>query len=334
MDEKDPKELVENKNSEPSLDLESSVPTMDASDDEKSAFFDQWKARHQAYLEEHKIEEESPIIEQENDKTSFLKKGRKARKLEDKAEGIVDSSRKRIEKKKAPLPKGTLLRAVPVLLVSCVLFFLSIYFMTPYSKTKLITVEGNERLTAQQVEELSLISPKDYAVTIALNAANYASNIKKSNPEVSDAAISFYFPNKFTIRIKEYAVVGYMETGSQYYRILANGEAASEGLSADQLPETYLLFKLTDQASIKLLAKQLAKVDTQITSKILEIRLTPTKATSDLLTLKMSDGNTILVPLSEIETKLPYYSKISLEIVEPSIVDMEVGIFRYVSSSQ
>ena len=52
MDEKDPKELVENKNSEPSLDLDSSVPTMDASDDEKSAFFEQWKSRHQAYLEQ------------------------------------------------------------------------------------------------------------------------------------------------------------------------------------------------------------------------------------------------------------------------------------------
>ncbi|HFI0301898.1 TPA: cell division protein FtsQ/DivIB [Streptococcus suis] len=334
MDEKDPKELVENKNSEPSPDLESSIPTMDASDDEKSAFFEQWKARHQAYLEEHKIEEESPIIEQENNKTSFLKKGRKARKFEDKSEGIVDSGRKRIEKKKAPLPKGMLLRAVPVLLVSCVLLFLSIYFMSPYSKNKVVTVEGNDRLTAQQVEDFSLISPNDYIVTIALNATNYASNIKKSTPEVSEATISFYFPNKFIIRIKEHPVVGYLETGNQYYRIFSNGEVASEGLSADQLPETYLLVKLTDLASIKTLAKQLAKVDTQITSKIQEISLTPTKATSDLLTLKMSDGNTILVPLSEIETKLPYYSKISLETVEPSVVDMEVGIFRYVSSSQ
>ena len=62
MDEKDPKELVENKNSEPSLDLESSVPTMDASDDEKSAFFEQWKARHQAYLEQHNQQDEEVFV--------------------------------------------------------------------------------------------------------------------------------------------------------------------------------------------------------------------------------------------------------------------------------
>lgn len=65
--------------------------------------------------------------------------------------------------------------------------------MTPYSKTKLITVEGNERLTAQQVEELSLISPKDYAVTIALNAANYASNIKSLTQKFQMLQFHFIF---------------------------------------------------------------------------------------------------------------------------------------------
>ena len=227
-----------------------------------------------------------------------------------------------------------LLKAIPVLLGSLVLFLLSLYFITPFSKDKIISVQGNERLTAQEVEQLSLISNQDYIVTIALNAKKYAENIKKASPEISEATIAYRFPNAFTIHVKEYKLIGYLEENSQYYRILSSGEIASEAIPADQLPETYLLVKLTDKASIKSLAEQLAKVDETITSKIQEITLTPSKVTADLSTLTMTDGNTILVPLSEIDTKLPYYSKIVLDIVEPSVIDMEVGIYRYVKTSQ
>ena len=340
MDEKDPKELVENKNSEPSLDLESSVPTMDASDDEKSAFFEQWKSRHQAYLEQHNQQDEEvfvPVDELEKKKNGFLKRWEKNNKTNETPTEITDDALEQEPvtlKKKDPLPRMALLKAIPVLLGSLVLFLLSLYFITPFSKDKIISVQGNERLTAQEVEQLSLISNQDYIVTIALNAKKYAENIKKASPEISEAIIAYRFPNAFTIHVKEYKLIGYLEENSQYYRILSSGEIASEAIPADQLPETYLLVKLTDKASIKSLAEQLAKVDETITSKIQEITLTPSKVTADLSTLTMTDGNTILVPLSEIDTKLPYYSKIVSDIVEPSVIDMEVGIYRYVKTSQ
>ncbi|WP_312248978.1 FtsQ-type POTRA domain-containing protein [Streptococcus parasuis] len=340
MDEKDPKELVENKNSEPSLDLDSSVPTMDASDDEKSAFFEQWKSRHQAYLEQQNQQDEEvfvPVDEPEKKKNGFLKRREKNKKTNETPTEITDDALEQEPvtlKKKDPLPRMVLLKAIPVLLGSLVLFLLSLYFITPFSKDKIISVQGNERLTAQEVEQLSLISNQDYIVTIALNAKNYAENIKKASPEISEAIIAYRFPNAFTIHVKEYKLIGYLEENSQYYRILSSGEIASEAIPADQLPETYLLVKLTDKASIKSLAEQLAKVDETITSKIQEITLTPSKVTADLSTLTMTDGNTILVPLSEIDTKLPYYSKIVSDIVEPSVIDMEVGIYRYVKTSQ
>ncbi|HEM3665393.1 TPA: FtsQ-type POTRA domain-containing protein [Streptococcus suis] len=340
MDEKDPKELVENKNSEPSLDLDSSVPTMDASDDEKSAFFEQWKSRHQAYLEQQNQQDEEvfvPVDEPGKKKNGFLKRWEKNKKTNETPTEITDDALEQEPvtlKKKDPLPRMALLKAIPVLLGSLVLFLLSLYFITPFSKDKIISVQGNERLTAQEVEQFSLISNQDYIVTIALNAKNYAENIKKASPEISEATIAYRFPNTFTIHVKEYKLIGYLEENSQYYRILSSGEIASEAIPADQLPETYLLVKLTDKASIKSLAEQLAKVDETITSKIQEITLTPSKVTADLSTLTMTDGNTILVPLSEIDTKLPYYSKIVLDIVEPSVIDMEVGIYRYVKTSQ
>ena len=60
--------------------------------------------------------------------------------------------------------------------------------------------------------------------------------------------------------------------------------------------------------------------------------MTPSKATKDLLTLTMRDGHKIIVPLSDIHKKLPYYSRVQAFLTEPSIVDMEAGIFSYAAS--
>ena len=41
----------------------------------------------------------------------------------------------------------------------------------------------------------------------------------------------------------------------------------------------------------------------------------------------MQDGNLVRVPLSEFDSKFPYYEKIKGKLQETSIVDMEVGIY-------
>lgn len=43
----------------------------------------------------------------------------------------------------------------------------------------------------------------------------------------------------------------------------------------------------------------------------------------------MKDEHKIIVPLSDIHKKLPYYSRVHPLLTEPSIVDMEAGIFSY-----
>ncbi len=196
---------------------------------------------------------------------------------------------------------------------------------------KQIEVVGNERLTAEQVENYSLISPDDYIVTIALHADAYAKNIKKNSSSVETATIKFQFPATFTIQIKEYAIIGYIQQQSQWYPVLSSGEVGGESISQDSLPEGYTTINLSDKELIKELAIELGKIDTGIRSAIQTINLTPSKVTADLLTLNMADGNTVLVPLSEISQKLPYYTKIAAEVTVPTTIDMEVGIYRYAS---
>ncbi|WP_153055724.1 cell division protein FtsQ/DivIB, partial [Streptococcus suis] len=117
-----------------------------------------------------------------------------------------------------------------------------------------IEVVGNERLTAEQVENYSLISPDDYIVTIALHADAYAKNIKKNSSSVETATIKFQFPATFTIHIKEYAIIGYIQQQSQWYPVLSSGEVGGEPISQDSLPEGYTTINLSDKELIKELA--------------------------------------------------------------------------------
>lgn len=308
------------------VDLE--VPTMDASKEEKSAFFEQWKTKHQAYLESHKqaVTSEEVVSSVQEKKKLFqgIKKSRKPA-------SIPASSSSRKLTVDFAIPKRVLWKTMPILLTSLLLAALSLYFISPTSKKKDIVVRGQDKLTVEQVIDYSLISDKDYIVTTLLNASAYAENVKKNNPAVESSEISYQFPNKFTIRIKEYAIIGYIQQTDQLYPVLSSGNIGTEVAVAATLPETYTTIQLSDKNQVKQLAVALGGIEPTIREKIQTISLTPSQVTADLLTLSMTDGNKVLVPLSELVEKLPYYAKIAAEVTEPATIDMEVGIYRYSS---
>lgn len=322
--------MTEKNDKEPTIhdqtDIE--VPSMEASQEEKSAFFEQWKAKHQAYLAS-KVKadnsEELPSTIQEKRKLfqGIKKPGKLSSVPKNKLEG------KKI--KQVEIPKKVIWKSVPILVVSLLLAALSLYFISPTSKAKNIVVKGQDKLTTEQVIEYSLISEKDYVLTTLLNASAYAENVKKNNPSVETSEISYQFPNQFTIRIKEYAIIGYIQQNNQLYPVLSSGNVGTEVVAVDTLPETYTTIQLSDKNQVKQLAIALGEIEPTIREKIQTVSLTPSQITADLLTFNMTDGNTVLVPLSELTEKLVYYTKIAAEAEGPITIDMEVGIYRYSS---
>ncbi|HFI2473299.1 TPA: cell division protein FtsQ/DivIB [Streptococcus suis] len=304
------------------------VPSMEASQEEKSAFFEQWKAKHQAYLEHQKqtvISEEVPSIVQE--KKKLFQGIKKPGKLSSVPKNQLEEKKNR----QVEIPKKVIWKSVPILVVSLLLAALSLYFISPTSKAKNIVVKGQDKLTTEQVIKYSLISDKDYVVTTLLNASAYAENVKKNNPSVETSEISYQFPNQFTIRIKEYAIIGYIQQNDQLYPVLSSGNIGTEIVAVDTLPETYTTIQLSDKNQVKQLAIALGEIEPTIREKIQTVSLTPSQVTADLLTFNMTDGNTVLVPLSELTEKLAYYTKIAAEAEGPITIDMEVGIYRYSS---
>ena len=229
---------------------------------------------------------------------------------------------------KPSIPAVHIWRAVTILIPSLLVLFFSIYLLTPYSTLKNIQVTGTVETNADQIKEASGIRDSDYTFGLLLNKDKHAEMIK-SNHWIESASIHYQFPTNFTIQVKEYGIVAYYVSGEDHYPILSSGTVETSPVSLVSLPETYMSVLFNDEQQVKTLIEQLAEVSPEMKQAIKTIELAPSSVTSDLIKITMYDTDEVLVPLSELGKKLPYYSKIKPQLTVPSGIDMEVGIYSY-----
>lgn len=229
---------------------------------------------------------------------------------------------------KAKIPGLHILRALTILFPSLLLLIISAYLLSPYATMKDIRVEGTMHTTADDIRQASGIQDSDYTINLLLDKAKYEKQIK-SNYWVESAQLVYQFPTKFTIKVKEYDIVAYYVSGENHYPILSSGQLETSSVSLVSLPETYISVLFNDSEQIKTFTSELSQISPELKSAIQKVELAPSKVTSDLIRLTMNDSDEVLVPLSEMSKKLPYYSKIKPQLSEPSVIDMEAGIYSY-----
>ena len=242
---------------------------------------------------------------------------------------------KKIEKKpvkekpvKPKIPGVHIWRAISILFLSLLLLVVSAYLLSPYATMKDIRVEGTVQTTDDDIRQASGIQDSDYTINLLLDKAKYEEQIK-SNYWVESAQLVYQFPTKFTIKVKEYDIVAYYISGENHYPILSSGQLETSAVSLVSLPETYLSVFFNDSEQIKTFVSELSQISPELKAAIQKVELAPSKVTSDLIRLTMNDSDEVLVPLSEMSKKLPYYSKIKPQLSEPSVIDMEAGIYSY-----
>ena len=258
---------------------------------------------------------ETEQVEEEDEKSEEIK---------------VEEKRSKSKRKmaKPSIPSVHIWRAVTILIPSLLVLFFSVYLLTPYSTLKNIEVTGTVETNAEQIKEASGIRDSDYTFDLLLNKDKHVEMIK-SNHWIESASIHYQFPTNFTIQVKEYGIVAYYVSGEDHYPILSSGTVETSPVSLVSLPENYMSVLFNDEQQVKTLIEQLAEVSPEIKQAIKTIELAPSSVTSDLLKITMYDTDEILVPLSELGKKLPYYSKIKPQLTVPSGIDMEVGIYSY-----
>ena len=242
---------------------------------------------------------------------------------------------KKVEKKpvkekpaKPKIPGVHIWRAISILFLSLLLLVVSAYLLSPYATMKDIRVEGTVQTTDDDIRQVSGIQDSDYTINLLLDKAKYEEQIK-SNYWVESAQLVYQFPTKFTIKVKEYDIVAYYISGENHYPILSSGQLETSAVSLVSLPETYISVLFNDSEQIKTFTSELAQISPELKAAIQKVELSPSKVTSDLIRLTMNDSDEVLVPLSEMSKKLPYYSKIKPQLSEPSVIDMEAGIYSY-----
>ena len=232
-------------------------------------------------------------------------------------------------KKEGQIARRHIYRAIPVLVISTLIAVFSAYLLTPLAKQKIIEFSGNKNADQTLLFEKSQIQDRDYTLTTFLNRDRYLANMKAASPWVKDISMNYTFPKTFKVQVEEYQVFGYYVTEEDHYPILENGEVVETPVATDQLPKTYLAVRFSDRELVRQFVKQLGKIPSSVRDKIESVDLTPSKVTKDLMTLTMKDGTRVLVPVSQIKRKLPYYSQIRKLIEEDSVIDMEAGIYSY-----
>ena len=319
----------------------------------------EWQKRNQEYLKKKAEEEAALAEEKEKEKqarkeanSKLLEESKKSSsesdeeasssseepsEKEEKSQKAAPKVKEEKEKKKKERPEKPakpkiapvhIWRAVSILVPSVLVLLLSIYLLTPLSTIKNIEVKGNSNTQTDDIKQASGIQDSDYTLALLLDKETYAERIK-SNHWIESAKINYQFPTNFTIEVKEFDIVGYYVSGEEHYPILSSGTVESTPVDRLNLPETYLTVTFNDEQQVKELITGLSTISEDIKSQIQKIELAPSKATADLLKITMLDTDEILVPLSELSKKLPYYSKIKPQLSEPSVVDMEAGVYSY-----
>ena len=314
QEEKERQELLNQKT--PSEDLNAEEQDTETAEEEEK--------EKEANLAEEEVQETLPDEideEDEEEKIIYL--------TEPSEDRFEEEELAKKAKKEGQIARRHIYRAIPVLVISTLIAVFSAYLLTPLAKQKIIEFSGNKNADQTLLFEKSRIQDRDYTLTTFLNRDRYLANMKAASPWVKDISMTYAFPTTFKVQVEEYQVFGYYVTEEDHYPILENGEVVETPVAADQLPKTYLAVRFSDRELVRQFVKQLEKIPSSVRNQIEAVDLTPSKVTKDLVTLTMKDGTKVLVPVSQIKRKLPYYHQIRKLIEDDSVIDMEAGIYSY-----
>ena len=314
--------------------------------EKKRAELEQKKEEMKAELENQKPSNEEDIVSEEIDTDSptseedEVQDSESESEVEEQDEAEAQDQEQdeeeveQLELPKVPIEKIHWYRALPVLVTSSLVFLVSLYFLTPLATMKTIEFTGNKVVSQEELRSSSKIDQRDYTVTVYKNRHHYEQNLKASSPWIENVEMTYQFPLTFKIDVQEYGILGYLQKDSKYYPILTSGEYVKNEVAADALPEERMDVTFSDAGLIKEFVQQLKNVPDSVKKSIRKVDLTPSKVTEDLVTITMSDEHQILVPISHIAKKLPYYEGIHPQLEVPSVVDMEAGIFSYAQGTE
>nr|WP_249641536.1 MULTISPECIES: FtsQ-type POTRA domain-containing protein [unclassified Enterococcus] len=207
-------------------------------------------------------------------------------------------------------------------------FPITVFFLSPLSKLSAIEVSGNQNESSKAVVKASQLTVGESILAERKKMNQVEPNLQEKFKRIKSATVSYSFPNRFVIKIKEKAELAYVQENDILKVVLVDGTILDDKVETQN--ESYPVIKaFKSTKKIKKLVAQYQRLSPELRGQIKLIELTPTNANSDFLTLTMADGNQVKITLEDIDDKMKYYPEVASQMTEKGIVDMEAGIYSY-----
>lgn len=229
-----------------------------------------------------------------------------------------------IEKIKSRKNVWKWLLVVTVFLVS---ILISLYFLSPYSLIREISVEGTVEVYDQRVLEATGLQSGDPLWGSYANKKEIEKAVVSANPQVSDASLSFAGINSFLIHINEFETVAYLSTNNQYNKILENGVILDDRTprpSSDQP----ILSHFSEGRALEIILDEYVKVDNQVRMLISEIEYVESDRNAMLVHVYMNDGNEVIASIPSFSERINYYMEMARAVNgKKGVFDLEAGAY-------
>jgi cell division protein FtsQ len=238
--------------------------------------------------------------------------------------GKIVSIEERIPKLKQQRRKKANRRLILMILLFFTLILCIIYFQSPLSKVKTVTVNGNESYTTEEIKRKSGIT-SDTNIWI-VDTEETVTRLEKL-PEIETAEVAVRLPSSVNIKLNEYKKLAYLSRGNKFFPVLENGDILAVGQTDDIPVNAPILFGFEEGESLDEMIASLETLSVEIVGTISEIHYNPSETDRYRILLFMNNGFEVNATLTSFSEKMALYPSIisQLDRSKTGVIDLEVS---------
>jgi cell division protein FtsQ len=242
-------------------------------------------------------------------------KKRKVVSLEDRIPKLKEQRRKKANR-----------RLILLLLLFFMLIAFIVYFQSPLSHVKTITISGNHVHSDKEITSSAGINND----TNIWNVQGKAIEDKLNElPEMKKVEVEIHFPNTVEIKIQELKRMAYISKGKSFIPVLENGQVLDEKQTTDLPLNAPVLYSFSENDVLKEMMDSLEQLPDEVLNSISEIHYDPQKTDLYHISLFMNDGNEVSATIRTFAKKMSHYPSIIGQLApnQKGIINLEVGSF-------
>lgn len=238
----------------------------------------------------------------------------------------VVSLEDRIPKLKQQRRKKANRRLIFLLVLFFILIAFILYFQSPLSHVKTITISGNQVHSEKEIISITGITNDTNIWRVRKQEIEAKLN---ELPEMKKTEVKIQMPNTVVIKIQEFKRISYIADGKSFLPVLDNGEILNEKKTDDLPLNAPILFTFTENDVLEEMIKSLEQLPVEVLNSISEIHYDPKETDKYHILVFMNDGNEVSATIRTFAEKMSHYPSIisQLDPNQKGVINLEVGSF-------